>query len=243
MAPLRVAFVELRVRDLTQTDAWAPDNAEAIGAVVVGLGSPGSARSPEGSSRMRISKAVDYMVRCVLFLARQEPGTVVRRRELVAGTEVPDSFLRKIVQDLARAGVLRVTRGPKAGYALAVPPDKLTLLRVVEVGTGAISLSECVLRPELCVRSEECPVHSVWCDIRDDVRGRLAAVTFFGTRTEKRVRGGTTVLGCRGRIDGTRLIRGTAREISDRWQGGTRRQCPHYGTDRRYGPPEPSFDG
>ena len=96
----------------------------------------------------------------------------------MAGTKVPDSFFRKIVQDLSRAGILRVTRGPQAGYALAVPPDELTLLRIVEVGSGTISLSDCVVQPELCAHSEDCPVHSVWCDLRDGVRDHLAGVTF-----------------------------------------------------------------
>ncbi|OGV69808.1 MAG: hypothetical protein A3K19_28815 [Lentisphaerae bacterium RIFOXYB12_FULL_65_16] len=127
---------------------------------------------------MRLSKTVDYMVRCVLFLATHEPGTTVDRRAIVEATGVPDLFFRKIVQQLSRAGIVRVTRGPKGQYGLAVSAEELTLLRVVEVGDGEICLNECAMNPGACSRSRACPVHPVWHDLRDNVRDALGAVTF-----------------------------------------------------------------
>jgi len=127
---------------------------------------------------LRFSKTVDYMVRCVLFLARSTPGQLVSRQAIVAGTDIPDLFFRKIVQELSRAGVLRITRGPKGAYALAIPPEKLTLLQVVEIGTGEICLNECVARPATCGHSGTCSVHVVWQDVRRKFRESLRAVTF-----------------------------------------------------------------
>ena len=127
---------------------------------------------------MRLGKAVDYMVRCVLFLAQREPGATADRRSIVEATGVPDLYFRKIVQQLSRAGVVRTTRGPRGGYSLAVRPEDLTLLRVVEIGHGELCMNECAMDPGLCGRSGTCPVHPVWQDLRRMVRGKLAAVTF-----------------------------------------------------------------
>jgi Rrf2 family protein len=127
---------------------------------------------------MRLSKTVDYMVRCVLFLAQREPGTLTDRRSLVEATGVPDLYFRKIVQQLSRAGVVRTTRGPRGGYTLAARPEELTLLRVVEIGNGELCLNDCAVNPGACKRSGTCSVHPVWQDLRRKLRDTLGAVTF-----------------------------------------------------------------
>jgi Rrf2 family protein len=127
---------------------------------------------------MRLSKTVDYMVRCVLYLAQSPPGASVSRHVIVEATGVPDLYFRKIVQQLSRAGIVRTTRGPHGGYALAVPAEELTLLRVVETGSGEICMNDCAVNPGNCGRSATCAVHPVWQDLRRQVRERLGAVTF-----------------------------------------------------------------
>lgn len=127
---------------------------------------------------MRLSKTVDYMVRCVLFLAQRGPGVSTDRRSIVAATGVPDLYFRKIVQQLSRAGVVRTSRGPRGGYALAAHPEELTLLRVVEIGNGEICMNDCAVNPGACGRSGTCTVHPVWQGLRRTVREALGAVTF-----------------------------------------------------------------
>jgi len=141
------------------------------------------AAKAEGSKRyrdftMKLTKSVDYMIRCLLFLAEKAPNTVVARREIVEATDVPDSFFRKIAQELGRAGIIGITRGPRGGYVLIVPPEELTLLRVVEAGMGEIAMNECALDPRLCDRSASCPVHPTWQRIRCQVRQMLEDVNF-----------------------------------------------------------------
>lgn len=138
----------------------------------------GSTGQRGGRQLMRLSRTVDYMVRCVLYLAQRGAGATADRQSIVAATGVPDLYFRKIVQELSRAGVVRTTRGPRGGYALAVRPEELSLLRVVEIGNGEICLNECALNPDSCRRSGTCSVHPVWQELRQDVRERLGAVTF-----------------------------------------------------------------
>jgi Rrf2 family protein len=97
---------------------------------------------------------------------------------MVAATGVPDLYFRKLMQVLSRAGVVRITRGPRGGYCLAVPAAELTLLRVVETGSGDLCLNECAVDPAGCGRSGTCVVHPVWQEVRQQVRGTLGRVTF-----------------------------------------------------------------
>jgi len=127
---------------------------------------------------VRINKTVDYMIRCVLRLAQEAPDTVLSRKQIVEEMEIPDSFFRKIVPQLARAGIVDISRGPNGGYRLIVAPEDLTVLHIVEAESGRIFLNDCVLQPSICSRSANCTVHPVWERMRDQFREILSSVTF-----------------------------------------------------------------
>ena len=127
---------------------------------------------------LRLTRSTDYMLRVVLYLARQEAAAVVSRREIVEAMEIPDAYFRKIATQLGKAGVLRVSQGALGGCSLARPPEELTLLEVVEAGAGEISINECVLYPDVCHRTPACAVHEIWETLRDQVRDTLREVTF-----------------------------------------------------------------
>ncbi|NIO03365.1 MAG: Rrf2 family transcriptional regulator [Proteobacteria bacterium] len=127
---------------------------------------------------MRLTRAGDYAVRCTVYIAAQGRGEVVSRREIAEAMEIPNQFLTKIAQQLARSGLIEIVQGARGGYRLLVSPEKLTLLKVVEAVTGEISLNDCVMRPGSCFRSSSCAVHLVWVGARDQMREALREVTF-----------------------------------------------------------------
>jgi Rrf2 family protein len=111
----------------------------------------------------------------VLYLA-SKVGLVVSRQEVAYAMEIPDHFLAKIAQQLARAGIIEIRQGRQGGYRLNVPPEKLSLLEVIEAISGEIFLNDCVLRPESCRKSSSCLVHRVWIKARDTLREMLSQV-------------------------------------------------------------------
>ena len=127
---------------------------------------------------MRLTRAGEYAVRCVLYLSGQEQGEVVSRKEIAKGMEIPEQFLGKIAQQLARSGFIEIVQGAKGGYRLLVSPQELTLLDVVETISGEIFLNDCVMRPGSCKRSPTCAVHIVWKNAREQLRETLRAATF-----------------------------------------------------------------
>ena len=127
---------------------------------------------------MRLTRAGEYAVRCVLYITAQEGGEVVRRQEIAQNMDIPNQFLGKIVQQLARSGIIEIVQGSKGGYRLLVPPERLSLLDVVEAVTGEIFLNDCVLRPDSCLRSNGCSVHRVWEKARNQLRDTLRKARF-----------------------------------------------------------------
>jgi Rrf2 family protein len=127
---------------------------------------------------MRLTRAGEYAVRCVLYLASQGQGTLCARRGVAERMDIPDQFLGKIAQQLARAGLIEIVQGARGGLRLVVPPDQVTLLDVVEAVIGEIFLNDCVMRPESCDRSHACAVHCVWAKAKDQLRRTLEEATF-----------------------------------------------------------------
>jgi Rrf2 family protein len=127
---------------------------------------------------MKLTRAAEYAIRCVLYLAKRPFGQVVSRREVAQTMDIPMAFLGKIAQGLAKEGVLMVRQGAHGGYELALPPREISLLRVVEAMDGPILVNECLSRPQECGRSSYCAVHRVWEKARGQFRETLSAVSF-----------------------------------------------------------------
>ena len=134
---------------------------------------------------MRLTKAGEYAVRCALFLSYQGTDVVCSKKEIARTMEVPDQFLGKIAQQLARAGIIEIVQGPKGGYRLLVSPQRLTMLQVVEAVIGEIYLNDCVIRPESCQRTAACAIHRVWEKARDQLRDTLRQTDFETILTDK----------------------------------------------------------
>lgn len=87
---------------------------------------------------MRVSNRLDYAVRALVELAladRQRPMTA---REIARRRGIPDAFIHQVMASLARAGMIRSTRGPSGGHELALPPERITIAAVAAaVDTGA----------------------------------------------------------------------------------------------------------
>ena len=127
---------------------------------------------------MRLTKAGEYAIRCVLYLSMQRKGVVASRNEIASAMEIPRDFLTKIAQQLSRANILEIIQGPKGGFRLRQPAETLNLLDVIETMMGDIFFNECALRPESCSQSCTCAVHSVWVKARTQVRETLRQATF-----------------------------------------------------------------
>ncbi len=127
---------------------------------------------------MRLTRAGEYAVRCVLYLSAQEEGKIVRRRDISKTMGVPGQFLGKIAQQLSRAGFLEIIQGAKGGIRLTASPMELNLLDVVEAIAGELSLNDCIIRPESCSRNDLCSVHLVWQKARRQLRETLREATF-----------------------------------------------------------------
>lgn len=132
-----------------------------------------------------MTRAGEYAVRCMVYLAHKGEGVLVSKQEIAERTQIPAHFLAKIAQDLARAHMIAIKQGAKGGYVLLKDPEQISLLEVVEVMIGEISLNDCVAQPGTCTASRSCSVHKVWDDARNQLRETLGKATLAQLSTSE----------------------------------------------------------
>lgn len=103
-----------------------------------------------------LSKTAEYALRAVVWLAR-EPGRAESADHLAEVTKTPRRYLHKVLQDLVHAEILRSQSGPGGGYALDKPPEKVSILDVVNAVAPLERIRACPLG--LSTHTSLCPLH------------------------------------------------------------------------------------
>jgi len=100
-----------------------------------------------------------YAIRALVYLAgRSDEELPVSAAEVAESEDIPPYYLAKVMQDLARAGLLRSVRGRGGGFALKRPADKIGVLDILGSVENVRRLTtECVLGLDQCNDEVPCP--------------------------------------------------------------------------------------
>lgn len=122
---------------------------------------------------MLYTRSAQYAIRALALLASEPRDNYVPIRDVARSARVPLPFLAKIMQVLARSGLVDSRRGPGGGVRLARAPHAVTLEEIVVAVDGEDSVRECVLGLPHCADTNPCPVHEVWKQVRPTLRRQL----------------------------------------------------------------------
>lgn len=135
-------------------------------------------RRTERSSLMNVGRRVDYAVRALSYLAGQPPGKVVSRVDIEEKQGIPSYYLSKIMKDLVAGGLVLSHIGSKGGFALARPPQAISIKEVYEAVERPFTLMECLDKGEkYCSYCGVCSQRSVWDNVQNMVVDYLAKVS------------------------------------------------------------------
>lgn len=129
---------------------------------------------------MQVTRAEEYAIIGLLYLARQPSERVVMIEEISDAEAIPRSFLAKIFQSLVKGGLVRSHRGASGGFSLTRSAAKINLLQVFQCVEGAFALQKCVTDDPECVVSHDRLRNCALCAIFAEAQGRVNEV-FAGT--------------------------------------------------------------
>jgi Rrf2 family transcriptional regulator, iron-sulfur cluster assembly transcription factor len=122
---------------------------------------------------MQITRAGEYGVMGLMHLARCEPGQRTMIDQVSRKERIPKSFLAKIFQSLARAGLVRSIRGSGGGFALVKDPADISVLEIIEAVEGRIVFQRCKQAKPECEHIGGCALCGLFEQAQDGVKDAL----------------------------------------------------------------------
>ena len=87
---------------------------------------------------MKISRSAQYALIATSYIAQISKNNLVLAGDISSRYSLPLEYLLKILQQLVRANILNSKRGPRGGFSLARPAEKISLLEIVEAVEGRV---------------------------------------------------------------------------------------------------------
>ncbi|NOY88654.1 MAG: Rrf2 family transcriptional regulator [FCB group bacterium] len=110
---------------------------------------------------MQFTKAEEYGLLGVLYLAEKDQLSVTPLSEISENKDIPEKFLAKIFQSLSKSGIIRSLRGVRGGFTLAKKPEEITVKEVLESIQGPYHLLKCIDDREICNKSKFCSLREL----------------------------------------------------------------------------------
>lgn len=102
-----------------------------------------------------ITRDTDYAIRAVCRIAKNKKN-ITPVSDLVKRLDIPKAFLRKILQDLNRAGILNSYKGISGGFKLNKPADRIFILDLIIVFQGPFALCGHTFKNKPCHDTKKC---------------------------------------------------------------------------------------
>jgi len=117
---------------------------------------------------LKISEAASLALHAVVYLA-DRTNEKLTNKDIAAAIKVSEAHLSKVMQRLAKAGIVTSNRGPKGGFTLAKDPVETRLLDVYEAIEGPLPSGYCLIGSPVC-GGDKCILGDLLRNLNNEVR-------------------------------------------------------------------------
>jgi Rrf2 family protein len=128
---------------------------------------------------VRLSKKVEYGLIALRHIATKRFGDLATTKEIAETYRIPYDLLAKVLQRLARAGLVLSTQGVHGGYALAVDPARIPVSAIINAIEGkAPVIAECLSDgPQSCDVFSVCTIRSPLAKVQANIEKAFSSMT------------------------------------------------------------------
>ena len=130
---------------------------------------------------LRLTKKADYGLMALKYLAEQaaaetRPHAAESAKDIAEAYHIPPQLLAKILQTLARAGLLISHAGTNGGYALARPASEITAFEVIRAIDGPLFITSCITIHGTCDLDSHCTIKEPLRKVNDSIKDLLSGI-------------------------------------------------------------------
>jgi len=124
-----------------------------------------------------ITKNTDYAVRALCYVAGV--SNYVATKKIGQETKIPLSYLRRILDQLIKNGIIESKEGISGGVKLIKKPSSIRLSDIVKIFQGNIQLTECLFRKKICPNKKFCPLRKKLRRIEKSIEKEFQKITIL----------------------------------------------------------------
>ena len=131
---------------------------------------------------LRLTKKADYGLMALKYLAEQTAASPTSAfapasaKDIADAYHIPPPLLAKILQTLARGGLLVSSAGTNGGYALARPASEITAFEVIRTIDGPLFITSCITIHGTCDLDSHCTIKEPLRKVNDSIKDLLSAI-------------------------------------------------------------------
>jgi Rrf2 family protein len=110
------------------------------------------------------------------FLAEQPGVCAQSAKDIAQAYHIPPPLLAKILQTLAKAGLLVSHAGTNGGYALARPASKISAFEVIRAIDGPLFITSCITIHGSCDLAGHCTIKEPLRKVNDSIKDLLSNI-------------------------------------------------------------------
>ena len=123
---------------------------------------------------LRLSKKADYALMAMKHLAMRTDAASASAREIAEQYDIPLELMAKVLQRLARRGLVISLQGTRGGYRLGRETSKISVADIIEAIEGPLRVTACSTEAENCGQYSKCSVRDPLWRIKDRIVAALA---------------------------------------------------------------------
>ena len=113
----------------------------------------------------------------VKHLAMHRQQHACSASEIAEEYGISNMLMAKVLQKLARHGIVTARHGASGGYLLAKEPGTITALDVISAIDGPVLITSCVTSHGNCGASDKCTIREPLRRVNESILGVLGTVT------------------------------------------------------------------
>ena len=130
-------------------------------------------------SMLRLSKKADYALMAMKHLAVKTASapSSTSAREIAEQYDIPIELMAKVLQRLARSGLLTSHQGTRGGYTLSKPMASISVADIIQAIDGPLTVTACSTEDEQCEQFTKCNIRDPLWQIRERIAEALGTVS------------------------------------------------------------------
>jgi len=134
---------------------------------------------------LRLSKKADYALMAMKHLARKpDAAASTSAREIAEQYDIPIELMAKVLQRLARSGLLTSHQGTRGGYTLSKATPSISVADIIQAIDGPLTVTACSTEDEACEQFTKCNIRDPLWRIKDRILASLAECSLHEISTD-----------------------------------------------------------